>query len=341
MATVMQPNMRAWYHDGRGQPTEVLKFTTDFVTPRFSDLAPDEILVKVSYCALTPGVSMMMPLEPAWLHKMPAIPELEFSGTVIALGTDAEATRPDLAVDTPVIVFVPMQRLITKPKDMSFAESAALGGNGITAIQALELSNLKKGDKILINGGSGGTGSMMIQCAKDIVGDSGYIATTGSMVNSDMLRELGADEVIDYQRHDPLHAYLEEEHSQSPFNAIVDTIGIQSLYACCPRYLSKNGRFINIGAMKVQPTLLSVIGFFWCQLFNAYWPAFLGGTPRWFRMLSGSPDFVTLSKVKEMAERGSLKSVIDSIWEMQDAIMAYQRIESKHSKGKVLIRIAD
>lgn len=73
--------------------------------------------------------------------------------------------------------------------------------------------------------------------------------------------------------------------------------------------------------MKVQPTLLSVIGFFWCQLFNAYWPAFLGGTPRWFRMLSGSPDFVTLSKVKEMAERGSLKSVIDSIWEMQDAIM--------------------
>lgn len=214
MATVMQPNMRAWYHDGRGQPTEVLKFTTDFVTPRFSDLAPDEILVKVSYCAITPGVSMMMPLEPAWLHKMPAIPELEFSGTVIALGTDAEATRPDLAVDTPVFgvtsmkirgkkglgtlaeyCICPMQRLITKPKDMSFAESAALGGNGITAIQALELSNLKKGDKILINGGSGGTGSMMIQCAKDIVGDSGYIATTGSMVNSDMLRELGADEV--------------------------------------------------------------------------------------------------------------------------------------------------
>ncbi|KAF9891692.1 zinc ion binding [Aspergillus nanangensis] len=360
MAREIPTTMRAWYHESPGTPAEVLKFTTTFTTPRCSELASEDVLVKIAYCAITPGISMMMPLEPAWLHKMPAIPELEFSGTVVSLGSSVALARPDLALNAPVFGVTsmkirgkqgfgtlaeycpcPMQRLIGIPINMSLAEAAGLGGNGITALQALDLSNLGKGDKVLINGGSGGTGSMMIQCAKAIVGEEGCVVSTSSDVSFKMLKELGADKLIDYRRHDPLHTYLLQEHSESPFDVIVDTVGVQSLYSHCPGYLRENGRFINIGGMQVKSTIASLLAFFWSQLYNAHWPAFLGGTPRWFRMLSGTPDLNSLSRVKDLAEHRLLKSVIDSTWEMQDALKAYEKLASKRSKGKVLIRIED
>lgn len=208
--------MRAWYHEGPGTPAEVLKFSTEFTTPPPppSELASEDVLVKIAYCALAPGVCMMMPLEPAWLHKMPAIPEIEFSGTVVALGSGVASARPDLALNAPVFGLTsmhlrgkkgygtlaeycpcPMQRLAGIPTNMSLAEAAVLGGNGVTAVQALDASGLRKGNKVLINGGSGGTGSMMIQCAKAIVGENGCVVSTCSPGSFDMVKELGADEV--------------------------------------------------------------------------------------------------------------------------------------------------
>lgn len=214
MAQTIPLTMRAWYHEGRGTPADVLKFTPDFTTPLPSDLGPEDVLVKIAYCATTPGISMMMPVEPSWLHKMPAIPEVEFSGTVVSIGPKVASARPELKLGTQVFGVTsmqirgkrglgtlaeycpcPMQRLSEKPNNLSLAEAAALGANGITALQALDLSLLKKGGKVLINGGSGGTGSMLVQCAKAVVGESGRVVATCSAANFEMVKSLGADEV--------------------------------------------------------------------------------------------------------------------------------------------------
>lgn len=126
--------------------------------------------------------------------------------------------------------------------------------------------------------------------------------------------------MIDYRCHDPLYEYLLQEHSDSRFDAIVDTIGIQSLYSHCPGYLRDNGRFINIGAMQLKTSIVCLLALLWSQFLNAYWPACLGGTPRWFRFLSGTPDLESLSRVKHLAEHGILKPVSDSTWRMEDAL---------------------
>ena len=127
-------------------------------------------------------------------------------------------------------------------------------------------------------------------------------------------------QVIDYKENEPLHDYLSQRHYQDRFDAIVDTVGVQQLYTHCPAYLSEDGRFVNIGAMQVKPTIGSLLSFFWAQFCNTYWPSYLGGTPRWFRMMSGTPNLHTLSRVKTLAEERVLKSVIDSIWDIKDAL---------------------
>lgn len=214
------PTMRAWFHEAPGTPNEVLQFTADFKTPRPSDLAHDEVLVKIAYCGTTPVIStLMMPLIPSWLHKMPAVPELEFSGIVVALGSKVAALQPEIKVGAPVFGVTSLQlrakwgvgtlaeycpcpvgRLAGKPEHLSFKEAAALGGNGVTALQALDISNLKQGDKVLVNGGSGGAGSMMIQYAKAVVGKTGCVVTTCSSGNFELVKALGADEVGSYSK---------------------------------------------------------------------------------------------------------------------------------------------
>lgn len=212
--TDIPPTMRAWFHEAPGNPNEVLKFTADFKTPLPSELAHDEVLVKIAYCGTTPAISKLMPIIPSWLQKMPAVPELEFSGTVVALGSKVAALQPDIKVGAPVCGVTsiqlhakrgvgtlaeycpcPVSRLARKPENMPFKEAAALAGNGVTALQSLDESNLKRGDKVLINGGSGGTGSVMIQYAKAIVGETGRVVTTCSSESSELVKALGADEV--------------------------------------------------------------------------------------------------------------------------------------------------
>lgn len=72
--------------------------------------------------------------------------------------------------------------------------------------------------------------------------------------------------------------------------------------------------------MQLQSGLSSILGFMWAQLVNILWPQYLGGTPRWYKMVSGTPNQSSLSAVKKLAEDGTWSPVIDSEWEMEDAL---------------------
>lgn len=342
--------MRAWTYTRRGLPSQVVQLDPHFRAPSLSDIGPDDVLVEINYAAMKGGVALMMQVLPPlpfsfWTAKNSiAIPELDFSGTILAVGRNVLATRVDLRPGTPVFgscrpvehfrlgrgtlaeyVVAPASRVVPvaipgeeEESKLSLAEAAGIGAVGATALQTLDLCGLKTGDKVLVNGGSGGTGVMMVQVARHIVGESGQVVATCSAANAELVKSLGADEVIDYRKHDPLHEYLRVSHAAKPFDAIIDCIGVQDLYTHSPEYLAPGKPYLNIGAYTATPTLAGLLAWAWTQISNRFWPTFLGGVPRPYIFHSATPDVQTLNRVKQLVAEGKLRQVVDSIWEMED-----------------------
>lgn len=137
-----------------------------------------------------------------------AIPELDFSGTVVRAGPSASSKFP---VDTPVFgsvppsasvlsgvgtmaeyLVVPSSSVAIKPAKISFAEAAGLSSLGQVALEMVHRAHVKSGDLVLVNGGSGGVGSVVVQAAKAAGAE---VVATCSEANVNIVRELGADEV--------------------------------------------------------------------------------------------------------------------------------------------------
>lgn len=325
-----------------------------------------------------------------------AITEFEFSGRLVAAGSNVlsssssssssgDNSRKDLKIGELVIGFInPFKSLrdgsgalaeyavtsaqfvvpyqlpgdAEQPK-LSLAEWAGLGGAGCTAIQAVERAGLKRGDKVLINGSSGGAGVMMVQVARSAIGPEGQLVATCSAANVELVKSLGADEVIDYRQHSPLHAYLAaSKHADVPFDAIIDNVGIQDLYAHSPAYLAPGKKFIAIGAMNAELSIKGAVKLALLMLWNQFCPVIFGGVPRDFQFYSAQPDLRSLELLRKMSQEGSLRQVVDSIWEFEDVpkvspytasyfglkltvSQAYQVMESKRAKGKVIVHVRD
>lgn len=201
--------MRAWTFVRRGSPVDVLQLTPDYPTPQLGQLKPDEVLVKVSAVGLQAGMSVLFALAPHF--RTPWIPEVDFSGTVAAVGTNVaqeEFQIGDEVLGTPTMDSIlrhngvlaeyavcGKESLAKKPEALSWEEAAGLPANGMTSVQALELAGVRQGHKVLITAGSGGLGTQLVQVAKAFVGASGTVVTTCSERNRALVMELGADEV--------------------------------------------------------------------------------------------------------------------------------------------------
>merc|ERR1711964_611624 len=151
--------------------------------------------------------------------------------------------------------------------------------------------------------------------ARAMVGESGTVVATCSSKNEELVKSLGADETIDYKVHDPLHKYLQEHHSSTPFNAIFDIAGSSNdLFTSSPFYLTKSGAFILLGGISVLASLswLSLLSWMLQAQINRFLPPFLGGTPRRSLFYSASPNRTDMKRVREMVEAGKVKPVIDS-----------------------------
>lgn len=113
---------------------------------------------------------------------------------------------------------------------------------------------------------------------------------------------------------------MAKEHAETRFDAIVDTVGIHELYTNSPKYLREGGRYVNIGAMQAQSTNGSLLRYAWEMIQNLALPTWLGGTPRCYNMVMGTPGMDVMARVKKLAEDGVLVPIIDSTWEMKDAL---------------------
>ncbi|OKL64664.1 hypothetical protein UA08_00098 [Talaromyces atroroseus] len=345
------PTMRAWAYRQAGLPSQVVKLETNLRTPQPTDLGPNEVLVETRYTSFNGGFTLIMQsLRPRplalWLPKKDrmSIAEFEFAGRMVAAGANVLASRPDLRLGELVVgsmdhmntirhgvgalaeyaisdiaAVVPYQIAGEKKSKLSLAEWAGLGAVGCTAVQVMDRVGVKAGDKVLINGGSGGAGVMMVQVAKSVVGPNGRVVATCSGRNVDLVKSLGADEVIDYRQCGPLHTYLAaSEHAKAPFDAIIDCVGIQDLFAYSPAYLGRGKKFLNIGAMDTETSIRGAVKWVWLRVWNRFCPRILGGVPREYEFYGAKCDVQSLERVRKMVQAGELRQVVDSIWEFED-----------------------
>ena len=272
--------------------------------------------------------------------------ELDFAGVITATGSSATrpSSRSELTPGTRVFgatYGTPLQLIQGKvsgtlaeyavvhedavavtPDPASSQVAAGLGAVGCTAVRFLEYSKIGPGDSILINGGSGGLGTFLVQLAKHIVGFQGTVVAICSAANVDLVKNLGADEVVPYNGSVPAEQYLANAYGGSKnFDSIVDTVGVQSLYTHCPAYLKDGKPFLNAGVLPYTGSgIWGAMSLTKDLLANYFWPRLLGGTDRKYELLKTDLVPGLLEKVRAVVASGAVKGVVDSVWDMEDAL---------------------
>jgi NADPH:quinone reductase-like Zn-dependent oxidoreductase len=346
----MEDQMRAWVYTKPGRPENILSLAN---VPKPKLTSPNQVLVKVSHASLFSSNVAIMALVPNPAGT-PRIPEMEFAGTVAALGENVRADLKQSGPGTQVWgLTLPMENklevinhirkpngtlteyivahqdlVVIKPPNIDPQEVAGMAGMGCTAVEFLDAADLKEGDYVLINGGSGAVGILLLQIAKEIVGPSGKVVTTCSGEKFDLVKQYGADMAIDYRAQDPVHEYLMREYSTRKFDAIIDTASSQELYDHSPAYLNSGKLFLDMAVKHPVDRDWRATDLLWfmCnQVKNNFQPRWLGGTQTKYKFISATPTLKSLERLRKLIAEGKLRGPVDSVWSMDQAIpVGYQ-----------------
>ena len=212
-------------------------------------------------------------------------------------------------------VCVSEDKLVLKPANLSFEAAAAVPIAGLTALQCLrDQGQIQPGQKVLINGASGGVGTYAVQIAKYFGAEVTGVCSTR---NVDMVRSIGADQVIDYVRED----FTQNGHL---YDLILDNVGNHSI-SDIKRILGPNGMYLLNGyspALMVRLMLPSGAG---------------GQTMRSADV--AKPNQSDLEFLKELLEAGNVVSVIDRVYPLSETPEAIRYLEEGHARGKVIISL--
>jgi NADPH:quinone reductase-like Zn-dependent oxidoreductase len=217
---------------------------------------------------------------------------------------------------------MPETKAITHiPAGISFEQAAAVPIAGITAIQALkDIGNIKAGDKVLVNGASGGVGTYAVQMAKAYGAE---VTGVSSTKNHAMVKGLGADHMIDYKTHN----YTDDDVQ---YDMVIDNIGNHSFSANAD-VLTPTGKLIMIGGAKgdwIGPMINPIKGMLQAPFLDQE-----------FVMLLAEMNEEGLSLIAEMMQQGKVKSQIDKRYPLEDIKEAIKYSESGRAKGKIIINI--
>ncbi|WP_445258948.1 NADP-dependent oxidoreductase [Nocardioides aurantiacus] len=287
-------------------------------------VGPDTVLVRVRATSVNPVDWKIREgyLQGAFPHHLPIIPGWDVAGVVEAVGP---AVRTGVAVGDEVFGYVrrddvhqgttaelvpaPERTVVAKPATASFAEAAALPLAGLTAYQALtEVLEVAAGDRVLVHAASGGVGHLAVQIAKSV---GATVVATGSAGSHDWLRELGADEVVDYAA-GPVSEQLAS--LGGPVDAVLDLIGGDAL-TDAPAQLREG-----------STRLASVV--------DAATVAELGG-----RYVFVRPDREGLAALAALVDDGRLRVVVAETFDLDHVADAHRLSEEGHPRGKVVVTI--
>jgi NADPH:quinone reductase-like Zn-dependent oxidoreductase len=201
-----------------------------------------------------------------------------------------------------------------KPANMTYEEAAVVPYGAIMALNILRKVNIQYGQKVLINGASGGIGSAAVQLAKYYFGAevTGVCSTPGL----EMVKFLGADKVIDYTRED-------FTQNGQTYDLIFDILG-KSSFSRCKKSLKPNGRYL-LASFKTG------------QLFQMLWTSMLSSQKVICAMAAENNE--DLNFIKKLVEAGKLRSVIDKRYPLEQAAEAHRHFEKGQKTGKVVITV--
>lgn len=301
---------------------------------------PDQHVVKVIAAALNPVdyKPAEVPYVGRWLTGDVATPGIDFAGRIVipaagsplkpgqlVFGGASEAICAAGALTEYAVV--PKHTVGPVPDGLDPMNAATIPVAGLTAYQSI-VPYVKKGDKIFINGGSGGTGIFELQIAKAV---GCYIVTTCSTPNVELCKKLGADEVIDYRKSGVYDALKASGHK---FDRIIDNVGLDpSLYYRCHEYTKPTAEYIMIAG------LISWY-FFYHTMRMRYCPSILGGGRRNCPAFSPHTDQADALRIANWMKAGVIKPIVDSRWAYEDAPKAFERLKTGRAKGKILVEVA-
>ncbi|KAH7125534.1 hypothetical protein B0J11DRAFT_528623, partial [Dendryphion nanum] len=353
----MSETMRAWIHSRAGLPSAVLSLST--ATAPNGVVADSHVRVRISHSALNPGASIVMQILPFVFRGSPAVPEMDFSGTVVDCGKSVPSDRR-LEVGTQVFGSIPVGQhvksgcgslselvsvehtsVFKKPSHATLEEVAGLGIAGATALELINRAGLKKGDAVLVHGASGGIGHLVLQMCRHEVGETGRVVAVCSGEHVAWVKELGCNEVIDYKLHAPVHKYLKQTYADSRFNAVIDAVGIQDLFNNCPSFLAEGKPFISVGPRAKKYSFIGILSTVGLMAQNLLWPRILGGVPRPYIQATGISNLEALRTLADMVEQGIIKVHIGLLVDMENAQQAYTRMLSGHAGGKIIVKVQD
>lgn len=255
-------------------------------------------------------------------------PGIDVAGEVEAVGSNVTQFKPGDEVFGACrgafaeYACTAQSKLVMKPGNVTFEQAASVNVAGLTALQGLrDKGKVQPGSKVLINGAAGGVGTFAVQIAKSFGANVTGVCSTR---NIDMVRSIGADEVIDYTQNN-------FTTSNQRYDLILDCIGNHS-FSECRRVLNPNGRCVMIGA----PHDVSMIGLLAPIIKTVLLSALVSQKAVMF-IAKASQDDLTL--LGELIANGKLEPVIDKSYSLSDAADAVRHVEEGHARGKVIITL--
>lgn len=309
------------------------------------ELGDDDVLVKVHAAGVNVldakikngEFKLVLP------YRLPLILGHDVAGVVVRVGLGVRRFKPgdevysrpdDFRIGTfAELIAIKEASLAIKPTTLTMEEAASIPLVGLTAWQALiEKANLKKGQKVFIQAGSGGVGTFAIQLAKHL---GAFVATTTSTANVDWVKRLGADVVIDYKR-DGFENVLQD------YDVVLNSQGSETL-AKSLSILKPGGKLISIsgppdpafGQEIKAPWFVKII----LRLLSS-------GIRRKSRRRNVSFSFLfmkanggQLREIATLIDSGAIRPVVDRIFPFDETQEAIAYVETGRAKGKVVVKI--
>ena len=306
---------------------------------------PGEILVQVHAAGLNPIDYMIAQgmFKPILKFQLPATLGSDLAGVVVEVGSRVTRFKPGDAVFASIFdlgtgalaefAVVPENAAALKPASLDFVQAASIPMVGLTSWQALkERANLKPGQKVFIPAGSGGIGTFAIQLAKYL---GAKVGTTTSTANVDLVRSLGADEVVDYKKQ-------EFEDVLRDYDAVLGTVRGDALEK-------------SLRILKPKSTVVSLIGppdaaFARARRMNFFMVTVFGLLSRKiirrarkrgvaYSFLWVHPDGNQLAEIGELLKSERIRPVINKVFPFEQAREALAYLEQGRAKGKVVVRM--
>ncbi len=328
-ATAPKNPMKAVVYCDYGSP-DVLKLE-DIEKPVPGD---DQVLVRVRAASVNPldwhymrGTPYVMRMDAGLRKPKDTRLGVDFAGTVEAVGKNVTEFKPGDEVfggrtgAFAEYVAIPERRLARKPQNMTFEQAASVPIAAITALQALrDKGKVQPGQKVLINGASGGVGTFAVQIAKSL---GAHVTGVSSTRNVELVRSIGADQVIDYTRED-------FTQGGQRYDVIVDMVGNHSLSAY-RRVLKPKGIYVMVGGPKGR-WIAPLDGVAQMFVYSAF-------VDQEFVFLLAQISKEDLTILRELMEAGKVTPVIDRRYTLNEVPEAIRYLEEGHARGKVVISV--